>query len=384
MYIFNPEHDICLANGDPNFVPPRSALEFGEECTGLPRWVAEAERLRQSPPGTDASEKEFHLREIIPWGWNPVIKRRLQKAGVPDDILPAAAELEAIRTLSHRRNAIDAKEFIKREIGSGMLTGTAMEMTSCEEAAAAIETLSSTVLKAPWSGSGKGLRWVRRGEFHPSDRGWCERTIARQGSIITEKRERVVQDFAMLFRITRQNVQFAGYSLFFSENGMYRANLLASDNNIVSRLAQYVPAQILRDVRISLTRFLTERFAGKYDGFVGADMFICEGEKAGEYLLNPCVELNVRMTMGLLARAIYDLNATVPERFAQVLEECSGCTADSTRTGADRTDLKKGEHHLKTVYFPRRGDLAAYIRQTGAVPVHRVTEESRYGVVIIL
>ena len=26
IYIFNPEHDLCIANGDENFVPPRSAV----------------------------------------------------------------------------------------------------------------------------------------------------------------------------------------------------------------------------------------------------------------------------------------------------------------------------------------------------------------------
>lgn len=35
IYIFNPEHDLCIANGDENFVPPRSAVGFAKENTDL-------------------------------------------------------------------------------------------------------------------------------------------------------------------------------------------------------------------------------------------------------------------------------------------------------------------------------------------------------------
>ena len=31
IYIFNPEHELCIANGDENFVPPRSAMGFVKE-----------------------------------------------------------------------------------------------------------------------------------------------------------------------------------------------------------------------------------------------------------------------------------------------------------------------------------------------------------------
>ena len=54
MNIFNPEHDLCLANGDPNFVPPESALKFGRDCAGLTSLIETGEG-------------------IIPWGWDAVL-----------------------------------------------------------------------------------------------------------------------------------------------------------------------------------------------------------------------------------------------------------------------------------------------------------------------
>ena len=91
MNIFNPEHDLCMANGDANFVPPASALEFGKDCAGLTRWI-------------DQSSDN----EVVPWGWDAVLKRRLQKEGVPGSMLPSDADIAEIRRLSHRRNAVNA------------------------------------------------------------------------------------------------------------------------------------------------------------------------------------------------------------------------------------------------------------------------------------
>ena len=59
--------------------------------------------------------------------------------------------------------------------------------------------------------------------------------------------------------------------------------------------------------------FLKEKVAKVYNGFVGVDMFVySEARDAGcdaqdvEYKINPVVEFNLRMTMGMVARVVYD------------------------------------------------------------------------------
>ncbi|MCX4335139.1 MAG: hypothetical protein OSJ55_09715 [Bacteroidales bacterium] len=44
--IFNPENDLCLANGDVNFVPTASALKFGRYCPGITGLIAGEDDLR--------------------------------------------------------------------------------------------------------------------------------------------------------------------------------------------------------------------------------------------------------------------------------------------------------------------------------------------------
>ncbi len=357
LYIFNPEHDLCLANGDMNFIPPFSALRFAQDCAGLTAWadgsaedVARAEaavhRLRscaEAAAGADSAaglpacyDVGAPVRRIIPWGWDAVLKRRLQRQGMPDALLPSDEQLSRIRRLSHRTVAAEAERFIASEIGdSGLCPARpVLAISDPADIAPAVDRIGEVVLKAPWSGSGKGLRYTRRGELSESDMGWCRHIIARQGCVMLERRERVIQDFAMLFSISeRDEVKFEGYSLFWNEGGAYRGNVLAGDGWIRGRLSGMIPAEVLDRARAAVTEFLTRRFAGCYRGYVGVDMFVYEDDaeecpaawtdgdaervsassstgmrRSGRrrFRLAPCVELNVRMTMGLLARRLAD------------------------------------------------------------------------------
>ena len=47
IYIFNPEHDLCVANGDENFVPPRSAEGFAKENMDLSEYLERPNKQRR-------------------------------------------------------------------------------------------------------------------------------------------------------------------------------------------------------------------------------------------------------------------------------------------------------------------------------------------------
>lgn len=373
-YIFNPEHDLCLANGSPTFVPPSSALKFGHDCSDILETV-----LGRSCDG-DA---------IVPWGWDNVLKYNLLKTGTPEVLLPSEETLEQIRTLSHRRMAIKAGQYIRERLkGSGqensvamesglagfLVKGTPKEIDRPDKVTGFLEKYPNAVFKAPWSGSGKGLRWVRSNEFSHSDRGWCRNVIARQGSIIAEPRENVVCDFAMLFRSISSGIIFEGYSLFDTDNGAYRSNILASDRYILAHLSSFVPEKVLAAVRRHLTQFLQDNFAGRYEGYLGADMFICRenADSQGKYFLNPCVEINVRMTMGLLARKYFD-------RYMQqgTIPVYSGAyNADAYRMDID------GRYRFSVVYAPNTATLRQQLASAVRV-LTGITESARYGIAVI-
>lgn len=297
MYIFNPEHDLCLANGDPHFVPPESALAFGRDCADLTRWMVGLD-------GAADEEAEIPLK-ILPWGWNFVLRKRLRKEGYPEKLLPDDGQIETIAELSDRRFALDALEYIHTHCSRGAdapMTSPDYRTaaTSVEEVEGFVSKYRNVVLKAPVSGSGKGIRWVADTLSH-SDEGWCRNLILKHGCVIAEHRLTIQEEFAMLYRVTADDVAFCGYSLFYTENGAYRGNVLASDGFIERRLSEMIPLCQLHEVREGLRQFLKERACGRYEGFVGVDQFFSQ-----EQGFNPVVEINMRMTMGLLARNIYD------------------------------------------------------------------------------
>ena len=287
IYIFNPEHDLCVANGDENFVPPRSAVGFAKENIDL------SECLRRP---------NKQLRQIIPWGWNHTLRKRLINEGVDPINLPSEEELQFIRTHSRREYALDVHSRLC--CGNPQVLGPDYRIVapSVDEIEAFISANCSAVLKSPLSGSGKGIRFVRKA-LSESDEGWCRKTIDKQGSVIVERRFEIIKECAMLFECHHEGIDFIGYSLFESRNGAYSRNILASNEEIEDIVAGYISRETLTTVREDLAGILTDSLAGHYEGFLGVDQMICQADSP---IFIPVSEINLRMTMGLIARNQFD------------------------------------------------------------------------------
>ena len=283
IYIFNPEHDLCIANGDENFVPPKSAMGFAKENIDLSEHLKRPNKQR---------------RKIIPWGWNHALKKRLINEGVDPATLPSEEELLFIRTHSRREFALDVHSQLNCGDSQVIGPGYRIVATSVSEIEAFISTNGSAVLKSPLSGSGKGIRFVRK-ELSESDEGWCRRTLDKQRSVIVERRFEIIKECAMLFECHHEGIDFIGYSLFESRNGAYSRNILASNEDIEDIITGYISRDTLTSIRESLRAILTETLVGHYEGFLGVDQMICQTDST---VFIPVSEINLRMTMGLIAR----------------------------------------------------------------------------------
>ena len=287
IYIFNPEHDLCIANGDENFVPPRSAMGFAKENIDLTKSLKRPNKQR---------------RQIIPWGWNHSLKKRLINEGVDPATLPSDKELQFIRTHSRREFALDVHSRIS--YGDSQVIGPDYRIvaTNVNEIESFISSNGSAVLKSPLSGSGKGIRFVRD-KLSGSDEGWCRRTLDKQGSVVVERRFEIIKECAMLFECHHEGIDFIGYSLFESRNGAYSKNILASNEDIEVIIAGYISRDTLIAIREDMTVILADTLVGHYEGFLGVDQIICQ---PGSPAFIPVSEINLRMTMGLIARNQYD------------------------------------------------------------------------------
>ena len=337
-YIFNPEHDLCLANGSPHYLPPASALKFRADCH------RQVEQWLEGIMGEAPLEAPYGNADmIVPWGWNSVLVKQLRQEGVPEHLLPNEEYLNLIREYSRREHAVKCAEYLNRcniqqnapltaaaessgacnsamaksgcgqcypsvaESSSGQCYPLPIVAKSIRDVEAALERWGRIVLKSPLSGSGKGIRWVSDALSH-SDIGWCLHNLEHYGSIIAEERQNVIQDFAMLFSCNlpfKSGIEFFGYSLFFTSNGAYKGSVVENDSFIEEYLcSQGANLAELHRIRAQLQEHLTKELSGWYKGFLGVDMFLFSpaDKEHRRALLNPVVEINLRLTMGHLFR----------------------------------------------------------------------------------
>ncbi|MDO5523350.1 MAG: hypothetical protein Q4G48_04815 [Bacteroidia bacterium] len=322
MFLFNPDNDLALANFNSNYTPPASALKIAGDLAALPLWFAPnhskvvAEGLDnehflsfiqksfpiQSSLISFSDISRFPEEEIIPWGWNPALRKRLLDTGVSEEKLPSMNELKQLRDYSGRQHAVKMLRELKMQRSD--FCGESYFFDNVDDTQRFLSSRSGNkVLKMPNSGSGKGLIWIL-GDITDKQTDWCRRVIREQGGVIAEPVLEKVQDFALEFFAENGNVRFSGYSLFQSAaSGAYLGNLLLSDTDIEKTLSKYVSIETLHWLKAFYPQKLAEYFP-QYNGFIGVDMMVC-GTK-NNYRVQPCVEMNLRMNMGMVARIFHD------------------------------------------------------------------------------
>lgn len=326
LYIFNPEHDLALASGEANYMAPASARRMASELALLPMWYAEEGSVVLAPSAYNLdyvkkiqellglsvdliTEPELAIEpdlDIRPWGWDVALRKRLSVLGVDEVLLPSMGQLNDLREYSHRSKAVALLPELQL---NECFCGESYYLKTPEEWKRFVEGRKECLLKAPLSGSGKGLNWCK-GIFTSFISGWCTRVAASQGGVIAEPIYNKVEDFAMEFYSDGAGeLTFVGYSLFHTgKSGMYEGNRLLSNGAIRKQLAQYVPLEALMDLENCLKYRLSALVGTVYKGYLGVDMMICrfpENEKP-VFRIHPCVEINLRMNMGVIARFLHD------------------------------------------------------------------------------
>ena len=363
LHIFNPEHDIALAANLSNFTAPHAGRQLRNDLGFLPAlWAQEGDRVLvqheesalkayrrvchrlvklgvslitnyefQIPKFTTHSSeiviRNSELTSIQPWGWDRAIRRELERNGVPVSLLPTAEQIEQIRQLSHRRTSAQLLPLLQME-GT---VGEAFECTTIEQVEELHRRYGRLVLKAPWSSSGRGVRFCdaerlnEKGEMRNEK--WARNVIASQGSIMAEPYYNKVRDFGMEFEADAEgHIRYLGLSLFHTVNGAYVGNILATESVKREMISRYIPVSLLDLVK---QRIIERLNLDGYVGPFGIDMMIVKhhpssllptpspSRTGGELhqtssilhhpsslSLHPCVEINLRRTMGHVALSI--------------------------------------------------------------------------------
>lgn len=330
LYHFNPGHDMALANGHATFIPPLAVQQMQRDLSLLPIWYAtdkgtvlsedifamdfiaklssispafKSRGIRAVSPTAlpEIFQSSDTIWNIQPWGWDWAEKAYLRRCGIPDSFIPPNEQIEDIIHLSNRRTAVD---MLPRLCINDHYIGESYYYESISACFQFVESHAACVFKAPLSGSGKGLNWYRDGKYSSPFERWCHRQLSLQGGIVCEPIYNKMYDMAIEIQIDYSGkASFLGYSFFnTTPTGVYRYNLLVPDSYCSN-------TSYMRNIRCELIpQLLTEVekiYGGRYTGCIGIDIMICPDKTGQPTLIHPCVEINTRLTMGILAHNIY-------------------------------------------------------------------------------
>ena len=280
LCVFNPEHDLCLANGNRHFVPPASALAFARTGASLMLRIY-PDAIAVDAEGVAGIEVEDWSKiEIVPWGWDACLKQRLLKAGVSQDRLLSDEDIEVVRKLQHRGTIIPIQE-------------GAVLASSTDEVVGFLAQNGQIVMKAPWSGAGRGLRWVSE-RLSEHDRQWIQKIAQEQGGVVVEPRRVVQMDFALEYFVRQGRLVYRNLSLFENQSGVYRRNLPLKENEIAVELDRTLDPLLWKRLRGRVEEWIKNEVVPYYEGPLGVDFY---ADKTGRPFLS---EINFRHTMGMV------------------------------------------------------------------------------------
>ena len=265
--------------------------------------MALAANVRQYRPPKRIQQMEADLADLAqvwestrfagPWGWSIATKQRYKQMGVAEELLPSDEWLEEVRRLSSREFACGYIKDLLAEMKDERLLGSEMKWIDNLNPNPNLSTLNpQLIFKSPWSSSGRGV-FVSSG-FDANTEHRLQGFLSSQGGFVVDKfyADKVL-DFTMEFFVHEDHtVDFLGWSVFHADpNGAYGYNYVESQEELVERI----------DVDASLLQRLIDYHKAHlaqtaYRGSIGIDML-----KTADGHIHPCLEINFRMNMGILA-----------------------------------------------------------------------------------
>ena len=323
LHVFNPEHDIALAYDNKYFTAPHAGRQLRNDLDYLPvLWAAEgdyvlvenvssaqqhASRLQRYGKQVNFVDKKGvdrlleQIDKVVPWGWDSSIKFQLGQMGINPSVLPDNEVLANVRRLSNRQFSSAVLKELQEKFIHPILLGKSSYVDSIIELERILQSWGKAVIKAPWSSSGRGVRYVDT-VLDAALANWSKNVIKTQGGIMIEPYYNKVKDFGVEFYADADGAHYSGLSVFHTVNGAYVGNSLADEAEKHSTLSTYVSNELLHEVISALEQLLTNHLRGVYSGPLGVDMMIVAAED--NFMLHPVVEINLRRTMGHVALSL--------------------------------------------------------------------------------
>lgn len=330
LHIFNPSHEEAMAANSPFYCPSVMARRLSIEWGILPiLWAkdndcillinAEAYRIcewarkwrkniRLIVPKDLSPVLWQEVERIEPWGWDLRICHLLRKWDVPERLLPNDETLSTIRQLSSRVTTSAMLPLLRKcmEKENIETIGESVIATKEEDVKLLLRKWKNVMVKSLWSCSGRGVFGLRN-KATQSEKGRILRLLHQQGGVEIEPRYEIAANFALEFYIGKNETPtFQGLSLFTSSlSGNYTGNWITDQSVIVEELTKKgFQREKINCITDCVVKILQNFISNKYEGYLGIDMMLVK--TPCKVLLHPCVEINLRRTMGHIALIMHE------------------------------------------------------------------------------
>jgi len=334
IYLFNPTSDFAIANGDKNWQPNKTLQKMEADLATLPMFFATNHDIVLVDEMPDVGfiksmnelcfkipdfvlKKELNnsksvlytsKNRLIPWGWSPAAHQLFaplkNSCAVGFRNSPVFNWSEKHREISSRKFALDILFEIAESLKKNWIIGPD-QVVNCNSPAdieIAVTKWEKIILKAPWSSSGRGLQPITKTPIHPKVWEKINAVIREQGYIMAERLQKKVHDMAFIFEMKEKRARFLGVSHFFTNNkGQYAGNWLNGlPNNMSPEIADFI-RDCINELVSPMTHIIEKSILAElHEGIFGIDMLIFK-DNLNRLRINPCLEINVRHTMGAIS-----------------------------------------------------------------------------------
>jgi hypothetical protein len=349
VYLFNPTCEYAVANGNGSWQPNRILQQMEADLASLPLFFAQKNDyvLLDNAPSANYLQSlrklpvevpQFRLKtainhdkfvclpknRLIPWGWSPAAHKLFKpiKLSCSNDFLqsPVSDWKTAYQKYYSKKYGIEFLQQLVSDFPSPYFIAEEQIGQICysqQDFEALLKHWGKLMVKAPWSSSGRGLQPISKTPVHPKVWEKLLGIVKEQGCAVVEPLLDKKLDMAFQFEISKGQVYFIGISNFSADQkGQYMGNNLnglpPTLNEEVKRFALKMQKLLVQPLNQMLEK---SELVENYEGFLGVDTLIFR-EDNGELKINPCLEINLRMNMGLLSLQLEKLiNPNVNARF---------------------------------------------------------------------
>lgn len=316
-HILNLTCELEVANGAHSYTAPGYLRKFTQDLEALPLVYASPEDyvLVENIPSADFQKRltdaGFQLPQFItfnhiskaqgctptPWGHSPASAFRLKQLDCKwnEELRPFFSRQYALEISQRLQNKSLTRIIDKAQIAYATDSLSTIEKQLFE--------WGKIVIKAPYSSSGRGVQMLRANHLNTSIINKTRSIIKQQGSVMIEPLLDVLCDFAFEFEMIDGKVNFIGYSSFVTnENGQYAGHQIPfSTDNIPTEAQKLWDIGVVNSALEELKTSLEESDLTQYfSGYFGVDAFIFKNHE-GKAKLQPCLEINLRNNMGIVA-----------------------------------------------------------------------------------